>query len=488
MNRASGILMPIFSLPSNYGIGTLGIEAYRFADLLAKAGQKYWQVLPLNPTSYGDSPYQSFSSYAGNPYFIDLDLLIEDGLLTKKEVEACDFGSDPAKIDYGKLYENRYPLLHKAFERGWKRDEKEIRAFLKENTDWLTPYATYMALKKANHMKHWLEWEIKTFDASMEEDRNFYSYLQFLFFQQWNELREYVHELGISIIGDVPIYVAMDSADVWSEPGQFRIFRDGEPTFVAGVPPDYFSKDGQLWGNPLYDYERMTADGFNWWIRRIGGAARMYDVIRIDHFRGFASYYCVPEGAKTAKNGHWEPGPAMRLVGVLTGWFPQVKFIAEDLGMLTKDVGVLLKASGLPGMKVLEFAFDDDASNTHLPHNHSKNQVVYTGTHDNAPLKLWQQEASPASIRFAMRYLGVNREDKLADAIIRAVLSSVADLAVIPLQDWLGLGEGSRINTPGTPSGNWTWRLEKKAFTVKCAEQIRELLKLYGRLGQKTEA
>jgi len=482
MNRASGILMPVFSLPSDHGIGTLGREAYRFADLLAEAGQRYWQVLPLNPTSYGDSPYQSFSSYAGNPYFIDLDLLIEDGLLTKKEVVSCDFGSDPNHIDYGKLYENRFPLLHLAYERGFKKSEKEIENFIDQNRQWLMPYATYMALKKANGMKAWTKWEIKEFDSSMEEDRKFFIYLQVLFFKQWDKLREYVHSLGIRIIGDVPIYVAMDSADVWSEPEQFRLFRDGEPTFVAGVPPDYFSKDGQLWGNPLYDYERMASDGFGWWIRRIDGASRMYDLIRIDHFRGFASYYRVPEGAKTAKDGHWKEGPGMKLVGTLKGWFPQVKFIAEDLGILSEDVGILLKESGLPGMKVLEFAFDGDESNTHLPHNHGQNQVVYTGTHDNSPLKLWQEEASPKAIRFAMRYLRVNSINDLADAIIAATMASTADTAIIPLQDWLGLGKGARINVPGTPAGNWTWRVTKKAISSRIIEKIREQTKLYGRL------
>ena len=418
MNRSSGILMPIFSLPSPYGIGTLGKAAYDFADFLAEAGQHYWQMLPLGPTSYGDSPYQSFSTFAGNPYFIDPDLLVEDGLLTKQEVKAYRWGSDPRHVDYGKLYENRLDLLKKAAERGWMRDSGAVAGFTEKNASWLPDYALFMALKRHFGMKPWQEWPdeaVRLHDPAalaryrelLREDVELFTYIQFLFFRQWTALKSYINSLGIGIIGDLPIYVAMDSADVWAERSMFRLDSRGVPTEVAGVPPDYFSKDGQLWGNPLYDYDAMKRDGFGWWIRRIDGAGKLYDVIRIDHFRGFESYWAVPYGETTAKNGRWVKGPGMALVGVLTGWFPQLEFIAEDLGYPTPEVAQLLRDSGLPGMKVLEFAFDSRDTSSYLPHSYGENCICYTGTHDNSPLALWRQEADPADIAFAKEYLGL---------------------------------------------------------------------------------
>ena len=362
MERASGILLPLFSLPSPYGIGTMGRAAYEFADFLHAAGQRYWQLLPLGPTGYGDSPYQSFSTYAGNPYFIDLELLAEDGLLTQAELSAREWGNDPRRVDYGAVYENRLPLLRLAKARGWQRDRDAVTAFAAQNAAWLPDYALFMALKERFGMKPWQQWPedirlrrpeaLKRCRAETQEEIEFYTYVQFLFFRQWNALKAYVNGLGIRIIGDVPIYVAMDSADVWAERAMFQLDSHGFPTEVAGVPPDYFSADGQLWGNPLYDYEAMKHDGFGWWIRRIDGAARLYDVVRIDHFRGFAAYWAVPHGETTAKNGHWMPGPGMDLVGVLTGWFPNLSFIAEDLGTPAPEVTALLSVSGLPGMRV----------------------------------------------------------------------------------------------------------------------------------------
>ena len=359
MERASGILLPLFSLPSPYGIGTMGRAAYEFADFLHAAGQRYWQLLPLGPTGYGDSPYQSFSTYAGNPYFIDLELLAEDGLLTQAELSAREWGNDPRRVDYGAVYENRLPLLRLAKARGWQRDRDAVAAFAAQNAAWLPDYALFMALKERFGMKPWQQWPedirlrrpeaLKRCRAEAQEEIEFYTYVQFLFFRQWNALKAYVNGLGIRIIGDVPIYVAMDSADVWAERAMFQLDSHGFPTEVAGVPPDYFSADGQLWGNPLYDYEAMKHDGFGWWIRRIDGAARLYDVVRIDHFRGFAAYWAVPYGETTAKNGHWMPGPGMDLVGVLTGWFPNLSFIAEDLGAPAPEVAALLSVSGLPG-------------------------------------------------------------------------------------------------------------------------------------------
>ena len=332
--------MPIFSLPSPYGIGTLGKAAYDFADFLAEAGQHYWQMLPLGPTSYGDSPYQSFSTFAGNPYFIDPDLLVEDGLLTKQEVKAYRWGSDPRHVDYGAVYNSRLKLLSKAKKRGWERDREEVTAFVAENARWLPDYALFMACKRHFGMRSWTEWEdedirlrrsqlvLEQYRTLLREDVELFTYIQYLFFRQWEALRTYLHGKDIHIIGDLPIYVAMDSADVWAEPENFQLDDRCVPTEVSGVPPDYFSADGQLWGNPLYRWDRMQADGFGWWIRRIDGAGKLYDVIRIDHFRGFESYWAVPYGEATAKNGRWVKGPGMALVGVLTGWFPQLEFIA----------------------------------------------------------------------------------------------------------------------------------------------------------------
>lgn len=368
-----------FSLPSPYGIGTLGKAAYDFADFLAEAGQHYWQMLPLGPTSYGDSPYQSFSTFAGNPYFIDPDLLVEDGLLTKQEVKAYRWGSDPRHVDYGAVYNSRLKLLSEAKKRGWERDREEVTAFVAENARWLPDYALFMACKRHFGMRSWTEWEdedirlrrsqlvLEQYRTLLREDVELFTYIQYLFFRQWEALRTYLHGKDIHIIGDLPIYVAMDSADVWAEPENFQLDDRCVPTEVSGVPPDYFSADGQLWGNPLYRWDRMQADGFGWWIRRIDGAGKLYDVIRIDHFRGFESYWAVPYGEATAKNGRWVKGPGMALVGVLTGWFPQLEFIAEDLGYPTPEVAQLLRDSGLPGMKVLEFAFDSRDTSSYLP-------------------------------------------------------------------------------------------------------------------------
>ena len=494
MNRSSGILMPIFSLPSPYGIGTLGKAAYDFADFLAEAGQHYWQMLPLGPTSYGDSPYQSFSTFAGNPYFIDPDLLVEDGLLTKQEVKAYRWGSDPRHVDYGAVYNSRLKLLSKAKKRGWERDREEVTAFVAENARWLPDYALFMACKRHFGMRSWTEWEdedirlrrsqlvLEQYRTLLREDVELFTYIQFLFFRQWTALKSYINSLGIGIIGDLPIYVAMDSADVWAERSMFRLDSRGVPTEVAGVPPDYFSKDGQLWGNPLYDYDAMKRDGFGWWIRRVDGAARLYDVIRIDHFRGFASYWAVPYGSPTAKTGRWVKGPGLDLLNVLTGWFHGIRFIAEDLGEPSPDVTKLLADSGLPGMRVLEFAFSPTADSAYLPHNCVENCVCYAGTHDNAPLALWRQEADPADIAFAKEYLGLNDEEGFNRGIIRGGMSSVAKLFVAQMQDYLELGAGHRTNEPGTQSGNWQWRMLPGELTPELAQRIRKLTRIYGRL------
>ncbi|MBR6351160.1 MAG: 4-alpha-glucanotransferase [Firmicutes bacterium] len=492
MERSSGILMPVFSLPSPYGIGTVGKAAKNFIDFLSAAGQRWWQMLPLGPTSFGDSPYQSPSTFAGNPYFIDPDMLVEDGLLTEAEINSFDWGSDPEKIDYALLYANRYELLEKAFERGWEKDAAEVAEFSEENSGWLPDYAVFMAVKKHFGMVSWIDWPdkdirlhrpeaVEKYGKLLEKDVRFYTYLQYLFFKQWHLLKAYAEKKGIGIIGDLPIYVALDSADVWAAPEYFQLDRNNVPKEVAGVPADYFNQDGQLWGNPLYDYERMAEDGYGWWIRRIGGAKKLYDMIRIDHFRGFESYWAVPYGAKTARNGRWVKGPGMDLVGVLKNWFPRLHFIAEDLGYPSAEVRKLLADSGFPGMKLIEFAFDVKDENTFLPHSFSTNCVCYIGTHDNPPVIGWKESAEPWDLANAKEYLGLNDEEGFARGIIRAGMSSVADLFVAQMQDYLELGTEARINVPGTIGGNWLWRSKPGAFTPQLAERIARMTKIYGR-------
>ena len=492
MKRSCGILLPVFALPSPYGIGTLGQAAYDFVDFLRQAGQSWWQMLPLGPTGYGDSPYQSFSSYAGNPYFIDLDLLRRDGLLTAQEIASLAWGSDPARVDYAALYENRFVLLQKAAERGWARDRAEVQLFARQNAQWLTDYALYMAVKRHFDEKPWTQWPdeairlrkpeaMAQYRQMLASDICMFTYSQFLFFRQWNALREYAHEQGVGIIGDLPIYVSMDSADVWAEPAFFQLDSNGFPTETAGVPPDCFSRDGQLWGNPLYRWDAMKADGYGWWIRRVDGAAKLYDMLRIDHFRGFESYWAVPYGDTTAKNGHWVKGPGMDLVQVLLNWFPQMQFIAEDLGFLTPEVRELLADSGLPGMKVLEFAFDSREPSNYLPHLYTPHCVCYTGTHDNAPLPAWKEEADPDDLALAVQYLGLNEEEGFHWGVLRGGMSSVAELFMAQMQDYLGLGAESRINTPGEPVGNWQWRLHPGQLTAALSRRMAHMARLYGR-------
>ena len=434
----------------------------------------------------------------GNELFshlIDLDLLREDGLLTQAEIDSAFWGADPARVDYGALYQNRLAVLSIACHRGWERDAEAVAQFSAENRNWLPDYALFMALKQHFDGKPWMRWPedirlrrreaVERYRKALSEDVALFTYLQFLFFRQWDALRAYAAEQGIRIIGDLPIYVAMDSADVWAERSMFRLDSRGVPTEVAGVPPDYFSKDGQLWGNPLYDYDAMKRDGFGWWIRRVDGASRLYDVIRIDHFRGFASYWAVPYGSPTAKTGRWVKGPGLDLLNVLTGWFHGIRFIAEDLGEPSPDVTKLLADSGLPGMRVLEFAFSPTADSAYLPHNCVENCVCYAGTHDNAPLALWRQEAEPEEIDFAVQYLGLNEREGFNRGVLRGGMTSPASLFVAQMQDWLELGEGSRINTPGTGQDNWQWRLLPGELTVKLIGDIREMTRIYGRLPAK---
>lgn len=495
LKRSSGILLPISALPSPHGIGTLGKAAYNFIDFLVSAKQSWWQILPVGPTSYGDSPYQSFSTFAGNPYFIDLDMLVEDGLLRKSELRGIDWGESRRYVNYEKMYASRLELLHLAAERGLEKHRAEFSAFLSENSSWLPDYALFMAVKKHFGMKQWTDWPDEAIRLHREDAVEKYSlryrdyierleFIQYLFFTQWSRLRKYARRNGIGIIGDLPIYVAMDSADVWANPRYFLLDEDNIPTEVAGVPPDYFSEEGQLWGNPLYDWEAMKKDGYGWWIRRVDGSAKLFDVLRIDHFRGFESFWAVPYGEKSAVNGRWVKGPGMDLVGRLTSWFSGVQFIAEDLGILTPEVHEMLRESGLPGMKVLEFAFDPTKLSSYLPHRYSINCICYAGTHDNAPLAQWKAEASPEEISFAEEYLGQGG-DGLCWGIIRGGMRSAAVLFVAQMQDYLELGAESRMNTPGTLGLNWQWRLLEGEADNALAERIARITEIYGRSSEE---
>ncbi len=491
ITRSAGILLPISSLPSNYGIGTLGKEAYRFVDFLVKANQSYWQVLPVGHTSYGDSPYQSFSSFAGNPYFIDLDLLEEDGLLDKKDLKKIKV-NDPVYIDYGDLYVNRYPLLYKAYKNGIEKYRKEFEQFVNENENWLPDYALFMAVKKYFGMKSWLEWEdedirlrkkeaLEHYTVMLQEDIRFYEFLQFLFYRQFMDLKEYANKNGIRIIGDLPIYIAMDSCEVWADSRQFQLNeKTKQPKEVAGVPPDYFSKTGQLWGNPLYDWKYMKSTGYKWWLERVEGVSKYFDVIRIDHFRGFEDYWAVPYGDKTAKNGRWVKGPSVDFITVLRDWFSNIQFIAEDLGIISDDVVKLLQVSGFPGMKVLEFGMAPDGSSSHAPHNHTENCVCYISTHDNVPIMGWLNNAKKKDLKYAKQYYGLNEEEGCNFGFIRGGMSSVAALLVAQMQDYLGLGEEATMNVPGTLN-NWRWRLKKGQLSNRLAKKIADITHVYNR-------
>ncbi len=482
--------MPIFSLSSSGGIGTFGKEAYRFVDFLEKAGQSWWQLLPLNPTNYGDSPYQSFSSYAGNPYFIDPEMLIAEKLLTAEEFNSFDFGDDETKVDYGKLYKNRIPMLKIAYRRFVPDDD--YREFCDRNKHWLDEYALFMALKNANDDNDWYQWDepLRVREASaLEKARaaygdtmNFYRFVQFKFYDQWFKLKNYANERGIGIIGDIPIYVANDSADVWGNPEQFMLQKDLKPRLVAGCPPDAFSEDGQLWGTPLYDWKRMKSDGYIWWKTRLSHALSIYDTVRIDHFRGFESFYAIPYGSDTAKNGKWMKGPDINLFKELKKEFgDNLPIIAEDLGFLTPAVLKLLAASGFPGMKVLQFAFDSREDSDYLPHNYTRNCVVYTGTHDNDTIIGWTTTAPQADVEMARKYLHVTNDEGFNWAMMRAALSSVADTCILMMHDFIGLGSEARINTPSTLGNNWQWRIDKYCINDWLAGIIKENTALYGR-------
>lgn len=492
--RGSGILLPMFSLPSNYGIGAFSKDAYDFVDMLQEAGQKYWQILPLGPTSYGDSPYQSFSTFAGNPYFIDLDTLIQEQLLTKEECGDCDFGTDNTSIDYGKLYEYRFELLHKAFVRADVENSKEFETFCRDNESWLLDYALFMALKDRFGGVAWSEWEedirlrkpevYLRYRTDLKQEILFYEFLQYKFIRQWGQLKSYANQKGIQIVGDIPIYVAFDSADTWANPELYQFDESNMPIAVAGCPPDGFSATGQLWGNPLYQWDYHRETGYEWWIRRIAYLGKLYDVVRIDHFRGFDEYYSIPFGHKTAEHGCWQKGPGIELFRAAESALGSLNIIAEDLGFITESVVKLVADSGYPGMKVLEFAFDSREQSNYLPHTYNKNCVVYTGTHDNETIVGWYKHLKAADLQMSKDYMANDHtEEKLIHwDFDRLAMMSVADTCIIPIQDYLGLDNQARINTPSTLGDNWVWRLRKGEITTELLAQIYKLTRISGRI------
>lgn len=490
--RRSGILMPVFSLPSQYGIGCFSKEAYQFVDFLKEAGQTYWQILPLGPTGYGDSPYQAFSTFAGNPYFIDLNDLAERGYIGKEELETYDFGSNEEYIDYEKLYTSRFQVLRKAYANSHIADDCKFKAFCDKNDYWLTDYALYMAIKGTMDNQSYDRWPdelrtrkqnaLKAFADKNTDEILFYKFQQYMFYEQWMRLKKYANENGIEIIGDIPIYVALDSADTWSNPSLFQFDNEGKPKAVAGCPPDAFSETGQLWGNPLYDWEYHRKTGYDWWLRRIAYCFELYDVVRIDHFRGFDEYYAIPYGDKTAEFGHWEKGPGYDLFKEMKEKLGDKHVIAEDLGFLTKSVIRLLKRTGYPGMKVLQFAFDASGESNYLPHNYDKNCVVYTGTHDNDTTPGWYAEMPANDKKFAKQYLNFKGNKSCELHFIRAALASVAETAIIPMQDYIGAGSEARINHPSTIGANWKWRMKNTVLSNSAlSKEIFEMSRLYGR-------
>lgn len=489
--RASGILLHISSLPSPHGIGTLGQAACRFVDFLARAGQTYWQILPIGPTGVGDSPYQSCSAFAGNPYLIDLDDLISRGLLTGEEVSGVFWGENAEKVDFGALYAGRFTVLEKAYRRGLEQERASFAAF-RASQPWVDDYGLYMALKRKFGLLPWYQWpkaaarrEADALDRYREElsdDISFYAFVQYLFYDQWERLHTYAKERGVKIIGDIPIYVPIDSADVWLSPELFQLDRNLTPKAVAGVPPDAFTEDGQLWGNPLYDWAKMKKDGFAWWKHRVKGAAGFFDMIRIDHFRGLESYWAVPYGDENARGGKWMPGPGMALIRAIKDACPDTAFIAEDLGVITPPVRKLQERSGFPGMKVMEFAFDGGTDNAYLPHNVIPGCVYYTGTHDNETLAQWYDGLTPYARDFLTAYLGLNEHEGALRGILRGGMTSTADLFIAQLQDWMELGAEARMNTPGLLSDkNWSWRLDKLPEDA-LADEIRAMTQISGRL------
>ena len=490
--RKSCILMHISSLPSKYGIGKMGKSAYDFVDFLVSAGVKCWQILPLSPTSYGDSPYQSFSVYAGNPYFIDFETLKREGLIKKSDYEDIKWQDNDHQVNYSIIYNNCFKVLRQAY-KTYKRDiSKRYKTFVEKNSSWLDDYALFMALKFKNNGKPWYEWDkklamrdsnaLKKASEELEKETEFFKFIQYKFFRQWSNLKKYANDKGVEIIGDMPIYVSYDSVEAWVSPELFQFDKHKKPKDVAGCPPDDFAVTGQLWGNPLYDWEYHKKTGYKWWIDRLQFSASIYDIVRIDHFRGFESYYAVPYGDETAENGEWRKGPGAELFKAAEKALGKLNIIAEDLGFITEDVYKMLADVGYPGMKILQFAFGEDSANEHLPHNFtSSNCIAYTGTHDNETLKGWVSSQSSDTLKYCMAYLGVKKKKDIPKNIIKQTWASVAQTAIAQMQDFLNSDASARMNTPSTLGNNWQFRTSEDDFTDKLAKRILKLNKMYNR-------
>lgn len=497
MERSAGVIMHIASLPGKFGIGTFGKEAYEYVEFLYKSGMRYWQILPLGQTGYGDSPYQSFSAFAGNPYFIDFDILKDEGILSKAEYINENYGDNEEYIDYGLLFNIKYIVLRRAYENFKKSHnfllKEYFESFKEENNWWLDNYSLYMAVKGKFNLASWQEWDddikkrrpeaIELYRNELSDEIEFWSFIQFLFFKQWNELKSYANEKGIKIIGDMPIYVAEDSADVWSNPEAYLIYEETlKPISIAGCPPDAFSEIGQLWGNPLYDWNYMEKTGYKWWIKRVEESLKIYDVVRIDHFRGFESYWEIPYGDTTAINGEWVKGPGIKLFNAIKESLGEINVIAEDLGFLTNEVKEFLEETGFPGMKVLQFAFDEREESNYLPHTYTNNCIAYTGTHDNDTFRGWfELTGNKSDVKYCKEYLALTEEEGYNWGFIRGAWASVADVSIALMQDFLNLGNETRVNFPSTLGGNWKWRIKEGSYNTELADKIYKYTKMYGR-------
>lgn len=491
-DRGAGILMPISSLPSSYGIGTLGEESYRFADFLKRIGCRYWQVLPIGPTSYGDSPYQSFSAFAGNPYFIDLDYLVKDGLLDVSEMAALSCQETEDRIDYEKQYHLRFPILKKAFHRSKHEETEGFHSFCENNSYWLKDYSLYMAVKGSFDNHEWLKWDedikfgrpeaIEQYRTQLKDEIRFWEFCQFIFREQWDRLKAYVNRMGIQIIGDIPLYVSADSSDVWRHSDLFELDERKNPINVAGVPPDAFSAEGQRWGNPLYRWDVMEEKNFSWWRERMKISATLYDIIRIDHFIGVVNFYSIPSSSPSAKTGSWRIGPGKKLTDAISESIGNAKIIAEDLGIITDNVRTLINETGYPGMKILEFGLEGPADHEYLPHNYkTTNLIAYTGTHDNETLVGFLEGKSEEALKFTYKYFNVSRKSEIPYGIIRALYSSIADVVIIQMQDLLLLGNDARMNFPSTIGGNWQWRMKKSHYTELREDILLEYASVFAR-------
>ncbi|SQF70287.1 4-alpha-glucanotransferase [Streptococcus sanguinis] len=493
--RQSGVLMHISSLPGKYGIGSFGQSAYDFVDFLVRTKQRYWQILPLGTTSYGDSPYQSFSAFAGNTYFIDFDILIEEGLLNEADVKGAEFGDDPRKVDYAKIFDARRPIMEKAVARFLKADDlSDYESFVEQNAAWLEVFAEYMAIKEHFDNLAWTEWpdeairrreaaSLASYREKLADKLTYHRVTQYLFFKQWLRLKAYANEHHIEIVGDMPIYVAADSADVWAQPHFFKTDAVGKPTCVAGCPPDEFSETGQLWGNPIYDWEAMDKDGYAWWIERLRESFKIYDIVRIDHFRGFESYWEVPAGSETSASGKWVKGPDYKLFAAVKEALGDLNIIAEDLGFMTDEVIELRERTGFPGMKILQFAFNPDDESIDSPHLAPNNSVMYTGTHDNNTVLGWyKDEIDDATRQYMAQYTNRKEYETVPHAMLRTIFASVSFMAIATMQDLLELDSAARMNYPSTIGGNWTWRMTAEELNPIVEGELYSLTKTYRRM------